>query len=337
MLFFGETSTTVCVVILMKNPNLLCFLWSFYCFKIKRHYFSNYIGDENLMNYNLNSKKYQQRAKIVAMFLSLFILLSMAPIAFCIAIREGPSVNQYVSESYVSNVTATQVIQLDVSLIDEPILFSDIQYIEPITADGIESQIHSLDLKINELETECNNEFYTDNAIESMRFEINRLKEISSRLDADFKKINRWENEYYYATAVWTYLRGNGYSESVVAGILGNMMAEVSGGSLDLDPKHYSRNGQYYGLCQWSLYYRPYVADMSFEDQLDYLVNGIEQEFETYGHLYENEFTFNDFMAMEDPVDVAFVFAKVYERCAPGSYGLRQEYAIKAYNYFTGD
>ena len=38
---------------------------------------------------------------------------------------------------------------------------------------------------------------------------------------------------------------------------------------------------------------------------------------------------------MTDAQQAALAFAKSYERCGSGSYGIRQQNALKAYNYFV--
>ena len=43
----------------------------------------------------------------------------------------------------------------------------------------------------------------------------------------------------------------------------------------------------------------------------------------------------NDFLNMTSITDAALAFAKCYERCASGSYTVRQNNAITAYNYFV--
>jgi len=73
--------------------------------------------------------------------------------------------------------------------------------------------------------------------------------------DKYLDKIQKWEEEHYYATNVWKYLRQRNFSQEVVCGIIGNMMIETSGGTLDLKPYVYSPSGNYYGLCQWSQKY----------------------------------------------------------------------------------
>lgn len=152
--------------------------------------------------------------------------------------------------------------------------------------------------------------------------------------NAYLAKIQKWEEEYYYATNVWKYLRQRNFSQEVACGIIGNMMVETSGGTLDLKPSVYSPSGNYYGLCQWSQKYYPETKDLSFECQLDYLVNSMPWEFNTFGWLYKDVFDYEDFLTVDDPAKAALAFAKSYERCGPASYELRQEAALKAYEYF---
>ena len=143
-----------------------------------------------------------------------------------------------------------------------------------------------------------------------------------------------WEKEYYYAAKTWKYFSNLGFSDAAICGIIGNMMVETSGGSLNLNPTIYDASGSYYGLCQWSLYYRPQVAGMSFERQLDYLASDMPSEFKTFGYKYYSGFNYETFKNMTSPADAAVAFAKIYERCASGSYNQRISAANKVFNYF---
>jgi hypothetical protein len=147
-------------------------------------------------------------------------------------------------------------------------------------------------------------------------------------------KIQQLEEEHYYATKVWEYLRQKGFSQEVTCAIIGNMMIETSGGSLDLKPTIYSPSGNYYGLCQWSKKYYPEAHGLSFEQQLEFLLNNIEWEINTFGKCYKEGFKYKDFLAMTDTTEAAIAFAKSYERCGPASYEMRQEAALVAYEYF---
>ena len=158
--------------------------------------------------------------------------------------------------------------------------------------------------------------------------------DIEKPKDKYLDKIKKWEKEYYYATKTWEYLRQRNFSQAATCGIIGNMMIETSGGTLDLKPNIYSPSGNYYGLCQWSQKYYPETKNISFEHQLEYLLESIPKEFSMFGWLYEEGFTYEDFITMKDPAEAALVFAKVYERCRPVSYSLREQAAELAYDYF---
>ena len=148
-------------------------------------------------------------------------------------------------------------------------------------------------------------------------------------------KIKQFEKEHYYATKVWLYLRQKGFSQEITCAIIGNMMIETSGGSLDLNPVIYSPSGNYYGLCQWSKKYYPEAHGLSFEQQLEFLLNNIEWEINTFGKCYKEGFKYKDFLNMTDVEDAALAFAKSYERCSSVSYEMRQEAAVVAYEYFN--
>lgn len=139
------------------------------------------------------------------------------------------------------------------------------------------------------------------------------------------------EEEYPTATYIWTYFKDLGYSNQVCAGILGNIMAETGGNTLDIQAT-ISGNG-YYGICQWNKAYSN-VWGASLEEQCDYLRDTIEYEFDTFGYVYKRNFDYNSFLDLTDIKSAALAFAKCYERCGSGSYYTRQQNAIAAYNYF---
>ena len=126
-------------------------------------------------------------------------------------------------------------------------------------------------------------EDYTCEAAFEMTNELNRLREIESKMSSDLNHYLIWEDEHYYATKVWEYFRQRGFNNEVTCAIIGNMMIETSGGSLDLIPNIYSPSGNYYGLCQWSQKYYPETKDLPFEYQLDYLLGSMPWEFNTFG------------------------------------------------------
>lgn len=139
--------------------------------------------------------------------------------------------------------------------------------------------------------------------------------------------------EYPAATQIWRYMKAQGWNDYVCAGIMGNLMAEVGGQTLDI--RYTLSSSGYYGMCQWSRGYSQ-VWGAGLETQCDFLRDTIKYEFDTYGFKYQKGFNFNSFLNMADAQQAALAFAKSYERCASGSYGVRQKNALKAYNYFVG-
>ena len=128
-------------------------------------------------------------------------------------------------------------------------------------------------------------------------------------------------------------MKAQGWNDYVCAGIMGNLMAEVGGQTLDIRYTLSSKN--FYGMCQWSRGYSQ-VWGAGLETQCDFLRDTIKYEFDTYGSKYQKGFNFNSFLNMTDAQQAALAFAKSYERCGSGSYGVRQKNALKAYNYFVG-
>lgn len=139
--------------------------------------------------------------------------------------------------------------------------------------------------------------------------------------------------EYPAATQIWRYMKAQGWNDYVCAGIMGNLMTEVGGQTLDI--RYTLSSSGYYGMCQWSRGYSQ-VWGAGLETQCDFLRDTIKYEFDTYGFKYQKGFNFNSFLNMTDAQQAALAFAKSYERCGSGSYGVRQKNALKAYNYFVG-
>lgn len=167
------------------------------------------------------------------------------------------------------------------------------------------------------------------NANENERFYQERIDKIIAEEKA------RWDkkkNEYPAATQIWLYLKDKGYNDYVCAGIMGNLMAEVGGQTLNL--KCYSQSNSYYGMCQWNKAYSG-VWGADITGQLDFLKKTIKYEFDTYGNLYQKGFNYNSFLSLQDARSAAKAFAKCYERCGSSSLPVRQSNAAKAYKYFT--
>ena len=163
--------------------------------------------------------------------------------------------------------------------------------------------------------------------VEYYEQKINTLKE---------KEEAKWAQkmaEYPEATQVWRYMKSLGWNDYVCAGIMGNIMAECAGQTLNLQVT-ISGNG-YYGMCQWNKAYREEVWGADLQGQCDFLRDSIKYEIDTFGYAYKKGFKFDTFLNMTNERDAALAFAKSYERCGSGSYGIRQNNATKAYNYFV--
>lgn len=138
--------------------------------------------------------------------------------------------------------------------------------------------------------------------------------------------------EYPAATQIWRYMKALGWNDYVCAGIMGNLMAEVGGQTLNI--RYTASSSGYYGMCQWNRAYSG-VWGADLEGQCNFLRDTIKYEIDTYGFNYQKGFNFNSFLNMKDAQQAALAFAKSYERCGSGSYGVRQSNALKAYNYFV--
>lgn len=174
-------------------------------------------------------------------------------------------------------------------------------------------------------------------ATNEQHYTIEATEDLHAKPEPTVKKTKarrKTKEKYLYAKKVFKYFTKRGFTEEATAGIIGNMMVETSGDSLDLKPKIYSKSGNYYGLCQWSKKYYPEAHGLSFRLQLDYLFETMPWEFKTFGWLYKDDFTLSDFKKMTNVEEAAIAFTKVYERCSPASYELRKQAAVKAYNYF---
>lgn len=158
---------------------------------------------------------------------------------------------------------------------------------------------------------------------------------------AGLMKTAKWsvrEQEYPVATQIWLYLTDTmGFNDKVAAGIMGNLMAEVGGQTLNIQPGLYGHgsNKGYYGICQWSAKYYPAVQGKDLNYQLEFLASTIESQFSSYGRLYQSGFTYEDFKQMDNEQDAALAFATIYERCNSKHYNVRMSNAVKAYDYFV--
>lgn len=133
-------------------------------------------------------------------------------------------------------------------------------------------------------------------------------------------------SKYPVACEVWQIIRSWGWNEAVAAGIIGNMMTECGGLTLDLDWDLYDDTWMYYGLCMWSLYWAPETSGMSIEQQMTYLYNTIETNMNYFGG------SLDEFLKITDPGYAALYFQWYYE--VGVSSETRYAGALEAYEYF---
>ena len=141
--------------------------------------------------------------------------------------------------------------------------------------------------------------------------------------------------EYPAATQIWRYMKDLGWNDYVCAGIMGNLMAEVGGQTLNIQYWLYGKS--YYGMCQWNKAYCDGVWGADLTGQCDFLRDTIKYEIDTFGYAYKKGFNFNSFLNMSNEKDAAKAFAKCYERCGSSTYTIRMNNAEKAYNYFVNN
>lgn len=144
------------------------------------------------------------------------------------------------------------------------------------------------------------------------------------------------EGDYPEATYIWNVLRSWGWSPEACAGIIGNMMAEVGGGTLDLS--NWESNGNSgYGLIQWLNDRRVGIKNRygtypTIDEQLIYMrdemfgTNGVSQQV--------SETQLNKILHSSTPEECAYAFACYFERCGQGHRSIRRSYARTAYEYF---
>lgn len=178
-------------------------------------------------------------------------------------------------------------------------------------------------------------EEYLDSLEDSRQESIDNYKYFSEYYDLLLieEEEAEWEQryeEYPEATTIWLYLTVEmGYNEYVAAGVLGNIMNEAGGNSLNINPSAQNPAG-YYGICQWNSSMYGEVWYCNLVEQLDFLNRTVEYEYDCYGNMsYEN------FCNLTDEREAALSFARSYERCSSGSYGRRQNNATTVLNYFS--
>lgn len=120
---------------------------------------------------------------------------------------------------------------------------------------------------------------------------------------------DKMRSEHKIAAYVYERLSKAGYTDIAISGILGNMMNETGGNTLDLNPYVYEVEfGMHYGLCQWAITYFPEINGAGVETQLDYLINTIDKNMSLFGGSEEG------LNACTTPEEAGEYFSTYYER-----------------------
>lgn len=180
-----------------------------------------------------------------------------------------------------------------------------------------------------------------DTKINKQAEELAKYKKTSKKTSTTSKSNTSTKNQqstkkYAVATEAWKAMKKFGWSDTVCAGIMGNLMAETGGGTLNLDWD--SNSGGCYGLVQWTggrktAIKNKYGKTPTVKQQIQFIhdelygTNGVRQQV-TSSQLKK-------IMNAKTPEDCAYAFASYYERCATQYRSPRKGYARKAYNYFT--
>ena len=158
----------------------------------------------------------------------------------------------------------------------------------------------------------------------------------------EWEEIHKWEvraAEYPAATEAWLYMKNEfGWSDTICAGIIGNLMAECGGcWTQDLDWQINTSHGM--GMVQWiggrrTQLINLYGENPSITQQLDFVraelygLDGVTKQV--------RDSQLDKIMNAETPEDCAYYFACYYERCAEQHRYPRKGYARTAYEYFVG-
>lgn len=182
----------------------------------------------------------------------------------------------------------------------------------------LEERVKNYEAEVEKLEQE-NNKLKKRVSTNSTQSNNTTVKVESTKLPS---------GSYPEATYVWNYLKGLGLNDYVCAGIIGNIMAEIGGQTLDFSGWTKYNTSTYYGICQWAGSRRARLLNdygTSLEAQCKFL--GVE--------LFEVIPQDSAFYTMQNEKDTALYFAKKYERCSSKYYTIRQTNATKALNYFA--
>lgn len=188
-------------------------------------------------------------------------------------------------------------------------------------------------------------EFYSENVEEtltrpSITQEILTVAHIETTKETTIittSNIEEIEEDYYYARVIWNYLRYEmGLNKWCAAGIMGNIMTECGGQTLNIRP-YITNSSGHYGICQWNLKYFPEVRGKNIHGQLEFLNSTLRWILNDYGDRYYDGFNYEKFVVITNEREAAKAFAHAYEGCGSYCAPRRLDHATEALRYFEGE
>lgn len=149
----------------------------------------------------------------------------------------------------------------------------------------------------------------------------------------------KWDKkakEHPTATKAWLCMKNLGWNDTVCAGIMGNLMLETGGGTLNINHQRSSSHG--FGLVQWiggrrTQIINKYGNDATVEEQIQFIYDELYGKNGATKQVTDKQL--NAIINAESPEACAFAFASYYERCAVQYRAIRKTYARTAFEYFT--
>ena len=240
------------------------------------------------------------------------------------------------------SIIQEELITEEVLEIKEPKQFVDYKYIPDIPEKDLQKYIKELKDYKNNLET-----LYTQT--DDVLYEINRIYGIIVFCESDLQdriaereKYETRLSEYPEATRVWYYMKDVfGWSNELCAGVMGNIMAEIGGGSpegaMNFGDKWQVDKSTGLGMFQWTGGRRRLIKEIygehpTIEQQLEYMRNEL---FGINGIGSQVGSNLDKIINANSPEQIAYNFARYFERCNSAYYNARKGYARFAYNYFV--
>lgn len=277
---------------------------------------------------------------ILILIISIIITYSIT-VASNVPTKENPIENSTIMNTEETNTTSTPI---ETVILKE---FQEHKYIEPLTSEEALNRsseiIAYIDILWNMLPPQYEVENYK-RAYAIIYPEIKQMIMLNEQYCRDYDRLiieeeeaAKWAAraaEYPVATQVWLYMKDTlGWNEYVCAGVMGNMMEECGGQTLNLNPQARNSSSGCYGICQWHPIYYPDIQNANLETQLQLLGVSTEQIFNGSAGR-EFDIDYEEFLSLTDYHQVAKYFNDVYER--PGYYSSqRGKNAEAAYKYFV--